>query len=324
MAMTHVDDESCKVGDSSHDAGDDCPSQLGAACSGALLDHGSSTASSDECPDEERDTSSRRDDCLDGEEMANLVHREPDERKRTQPEKHKRDQVVDGASHGNRLCHFGALSKRWPDTGNHEVDAFTSDPSLNTIPNTVEMCQLFACLIRHASGYSPGHDDSVQHRPQGAPDTERSSVDNRERDVVSSTDSSGQDDEEGRDGVADPYTDPGLPPCQARLKRRGSNHPRVDVKTVSDPKADKVEGFPLATGWLNGLKIMVCKEEFFVTEAGLGLDFLCIGGRLVLGSPMCIRRVDKWRSMAALRASGRTGEGPLRNVNGAAAATSVV
>ena len=82
--------------------------------------------------------------------------------------------------------------------------------------------------------------------------------------MVYSTDPTSEDDEERSDGVADPDTDPCLPPTQTDLERGGCNHPCVDVEAVGDPESDKVDVSPLAALRLDGFQIMVGQEELLV------------------------------------------------------------
>jgi hypothetical protein len=57
-----------------------------------------------------------------------------------------------------------------------------------------------------------------------------------------------------------PDADPSLPPRQADVKRRSSDHPCVDVKRVGDPETDKIECAPLATFGFDNFQVMVSEE----------------------------------------------------------------
>ena len=90
-----VDDEGCEVADGAHDTCDDAPCELGSLCGAALFDDGADAAGADNAPDEEGDATDWGDDGLDGEEMADLVDREPDEGQGAEPEDEKGDEVID-------------------------------------------------------------------------------------------------------------------------------------------------------------------------------------------------------------------------------------
>ena len=83
-----------------------------------------------------------------------------------------------------------------------------------------------------------------------------------------------ENNKEGRDGIADPDTDPCLPPGKTDFERGGGNHPGVDVERVGNPESDEVDMAPLSSLWLDGFEIVVGKEELFVGEAWFGLAFL--------------------------------------------------
>ena len=82
--------EGCEIGNAAHDALDELPGQLTAADGRGLADNGTNTTRTGNGPDEEGQAAARDDIGLDGEEMADLVHREPDGRQRQQPEDEKR------------------------------------------------------------------------------------------------------------------------------------------------------------------------------------------------------------------------------------------
>ena len=71
-----------------------------------------------------------------------------------------------------------------------------------------------------------------------------------------------------------PDTNPSLPPGKSNVKRRGGDHPCVDVERVGDPETDEVECAPLATSRFDNLQIMVGKEELLIRETRVGIDFL--------------------------------------------------
>lgn len=85
------------------------------------------------------------------------------------------------------------MSKGRPDRRDHKEDTFSADPCLNTVPNA-------------------GHDSTIKDRPQCAPNPEGGTIDDRKIDVVHGTDTTSQTDEEARDRVANPDTNPCLPP----------------------------------------------------------------------------------------------------------------
>lgn len=110
---------------------------------------------SDQCPDEESDTSSGCDDGLDGEQMANLVNREPDEGKRASPEEDEGDEVVDSAAKRDSLGQRWSCSERGPDSEDHEVNTLATNPSLYAIPNTVALSDiLLPIYMGHATHHA--------------------------------------------------------------------------------------------------------------------------------------------------------------------------
>jgi hypothetical protein len=56
------------------------------------------------------------------------------------------------------------------------------------------------------------HGSSVEDRPESTPNAEARTRDNRERDVVGSSDPSSHHHEARCDGVTEPNAEPGLPP----------------------------------------------------------------------------------------------------------------
>lgn len=80
-----------------------------------------------------------------------------------------------------------------PDSSDHKVNAGTSNPSLDTVPDTSHGC-------------------TVEDGPKCSPDPEGGAVDDGERDVVGSTDAASHANEARSDGVAEPDTYPRLPP----------------------------------------------------------------------------------------------------------------
>ena len=83
-----------KVGDSAHDALNDSPCELTTLKLSRLTNDRTETMCSNDSPDEEGNTSSRCDDRLDCEEMADLVDREPQCRQGAQPEEEEADEVA--------------------------------------------------------------------------------------------------------------------------------------------------------------------------------------------------------------------------------------
>jgi hypothetical protein len=75
-------------------------------------------------------------------------------------------------------------------------------------------------------------------------------------------------------GRSVPDANPSLPPRQAIVKRRSSDHPCVDVERVGNPETDKIEGGPLTTFGLDNLQVMVGEEQFLVRETMVMLDLL--------------------------------------------------
>ena len=55
---------------------------------------------------------------------------------------------------------------------------------------------------------------TIENRPQRTPDSKGGTGDNRERNVINSTNSTSQTDEDGSDEVANPHAQPGVPPCE--------------------------------------------------------------------------------------------------------------
>lgn len=112
--------------------------------------------------------------------------------------------------------------------------------------------------------------------------------------MVRGSDATRQDDEESGYRIADPDTDPCLPPGKANFERgclvwtsvvldpTKSNsqaasycdHPRVDVERVGDPEGHKVDVLPFPTLWFNWLQVMVGQEELLVAETRLGFTLL--------------------------------------------------
>ena len=81
------------------------------------------------------------------------------------------------------------IVERGPDSTYHKANTFSSNPSLDTIPDTSHCC-------------------SVEHRPKSAPDSEGRSSDDGEGNVISGTDSTCKTDEAGGNSVSKPDTDP--------------------------------------------------------------------------------------------------------------------
>lgn len=111
------------------------------------------------------------------------------------------------------------------------------------------------------------HGSTIEDGPQGAPNTERRTADDGETNVVDGTDATSQGDEETGNRIADPDTEPCLPPGEAVDDHGGGNHPRVDVEGVGDPETDEVPGTPLAALLFDGLQVMVGELRASVSTA---------------------------------------------------------
>lgn len=107
------------------------------------------------------------------------------------------------------------------------------------------------CEFKHT------HCNTIKDRPDTSPYTKRCSVDNREVNVVDSTNSSRQDDEEAAETVSYPNAQPCLPPGQTTSNHGRGNHPGINVCRVCDPETDKVPWTPYSTFLLDGNQVMV-------------------------------------------------------------------
>lgn len=88
-----VDDQGGEVGDGAHDALDELPGQGGPAQGGGLADDGADAARPHDGPDEEGDGRDGDEVGLDGEEVADLVDREPERWQADDPEDEETDPV---------------------------------------------------------------------------------------------------------------------------------------------------------------------------------------------------------------------------------------
>jgi len=127
--------------------------------------------------------------------MSNLVNGEPNRWEREEP---KEEETEKRLGVGSRIWYpVGYICDAGEDGAKHDVDAFSSDPGLNSVPDT-------------------SHNATIQDRPQRSPDTERSAINNREGDMIHSTHSARGNDETGSDSVAGPDTEPCFPPGETR------------------------------------------------------------------------------------------------------------
>jgi hypothetical protein len=101
-----------------------------------LANNGSDSMSTNDGPDEESNSSSWDNICLDSEQVTNLVNWEPDSREGAKPEYEERDKVARvGPGIGNTVMDSGR-SPGWPNGSDHESNTFSPNPRLNSIPNT--------------------------------------------------------------------------------------------------------------------------------------------------------------------------------------------
>lgn len=117
----------------------------------------------------------------------------------------------------------------------------------------------------------------VEDGPQSTPDAKRSATDNGKANMVSCTDATSQADEARRDEIADPDTNPRLPPAEAALYHRRRDHPSVDVEGIGNPETDIVPSSPLPALRLDGLEVMVGEQELPRGQARFGLDLKLLG-----------------------------------------------
>lgn len=87
--------------------------------------------------------------------------------------------------------------------------------------------------------------------------------------MVHGTDTSIHGDENTSDAIADPDTQPCLPPREASNNHGRRDHPSVDVEGIGDPEADKVPGAPLTAFLLDRFQIVV--GELHKSSVQLGL-----------------------------------------------------
>nr|POF18699.1 hypothetical protein CFP56_62207 [Quercus suber] len=260
--------QSRKVGNGGHDAFDDGPGQSTSDCGRFLVYDRADSICTHDSPDEKGDTSRWDKVCLDSEQMADLMHWEPQEWERTQPEEEERHEVSSVGAGGERHGVFGSivtvLIPGRPDCSDHKIDAGTADPSLDTIPDT-------------------RHTRSVEHRPERTPDTERAARDDGKADV-------------GIFGIGG--------------DARAGDHPGVDVKTVGNPKGDKIARAPLPSLWLDRFEIVVRQHKLGVGQSWLALDGKLVedasdsgGSDFLHGDVECAERKEDicWRKMISLR-----------------------
>lgn len=122
-----VDDKCCEVSDGRHDALDHSPAERTAVSGTRLVDDGTNTVRPDDGPDEESNARGRYEVSLDGEQVTNLVDREPDGRQREEPKKEEGRKGLRGRARACRQAVWDVIPA-WPDRADHKVDAFASDP----------------------------------------------------------------------------------------------------------------------------------------------------------------------------------------------------
>lgn len=88
----------------------------------------------DDCPDEKRYAADGHEYCFDREQMADLVHREPDGGKATKPKKEETQEVF-GVCVGTRWEGIGQVLILGPNRADHECHTLPSNPRLNPVPN---------------------------------------------------------------------------------------------------------------------------------------------------------------------------------------------
>ena len=102
-----VDDYRGEVGDAGHDGGYKAPCEVRATSSCGLVHDGTHSIGTVNSPDKKGQTSRWYDVRLDGEEMANLVDREPDCWERERPEDEEGDKLSSRyAANRNACWHF--------------------------------------------------------------------------------------------------------------------------------------------------------------------------------------------------------------------------
>lgn len=135
-------------------------------------------------------------------------------------------------------------------------------------------CFVSATLSLRSTLYLPSHNSSVDDRPQRAPYTEGSSVDDWKAYVICGTDTTSQDYKTSSDGVANPDTDPSLPPAKTDSERRGCYHPGIDIERVCNPEGDEVSMPPLSSFGLDRFEVMIGQEELLAGKAWFCFTFL--------------------------------------------------
>jgi len=112
--------------------------------------------------------------------------------------------------------------------GSGEMVRLTSNPTLNTVPNALcPTCQTKHCKPT-ADERPYRHGSPVKHRPQGTPYAKGRPRHDRERDMILGDNATGGTDKGGRNEVADPDADPGLPPREQDLAIGADDHGRGD------------------------------------------------------------------------------------------------
>jgi hypothetical protein len=140
-------------------------------------------------PPEQGNAADGRNDRFDSEKVADLVNWEPDEGQGSQPEDDESDEIVHRCAERDGVIESWSVMERWPNRGNHEIDTLTTNPGLDSVPNT-------------------SHYRSVEDGPEGSKDTKGGSVDHGKADVVFGADTTCEYNEEAGDGVADPDAQP--------------------------------------------------------------------------------------------------------------------
>jgi hypothetical protein len=111
-----------------------------------LLDDGTDTTGTRNRPGEESDSSNGNYVSLDGEEMSDLVDREPESRKRAKPEDEEGSKVRSVCAR-IRTESVGDVFPRLPDRSDHEIDTVSTNVSLNSIPDTSYSVLAMHCII---------------------------------------------------------------------------------------------------------------------------------------------------------------------------------
>lgn len=114
---TVIDDQGRKVGDTAHDPLNDGPSERAAVQIGRPVNDGPDATGLDNGPDEESQTCEWYEECLDGEEMADLVDWEVEERQTSDPEQNEGEKVSGGHHAGGVLLGEASprIAERLPD-----------------------------------------------------------------------------------------------------------------------------------------------------------------------------------------------------------------